>query len=531
MLSAVIINSIILFIFFFCAVFIEKSIIRKDFNPFNSLINSFFYQIFIFTLAGFFIPGKFIIIISSCLALAGFLKYGTSAIFHLISEFSKLKHKRILGLIIIAIHAYSAIIPKINDDYFYYYQTIKHFYDVGWIKGISNLYMPLGLGSTWHIISSTWLIFGLESIDSNALFISVFIIYLFSKKLFLHGFFLSIFCALFFTSSPNTDIIISLSAIYYLLELKDKKNLYGILALLPSIKLTGLLLWPLFFTFKYKSFSYQIKPLLIMSFLGIFLLGKNFYQTGHFLYPYLPVEPIQLKWSTPVNICNYYSSGISEWGEKSKNIESQESEFSNPDNEKSKINIRFIINLSFVLAIVLCFFNYYIKSKNEFHVHKGILIIWALLYLVIWWYLSPQFRFVLPLLFTGLFLFNFKWNKEKILLNVGSVFLFVPLLFNINLMSNDEYSSSHLLNFKSLAIKEWIIPSPYFTFNSQAWIYEGHQYYRNIENNYCGNVKTPCLYPYYTELMESLGYVIKYDSENHSFLLLENKILNEHTIE
>lgn len=530
MLSSLLINSLIIIIFYYCAVFIEKKIIQKEFTPFNTLVNSFFYQIFIFTLAGFFIPGKFIILISIALALAGLIRYHAEALFFLISEISKLKYKIILLFSIIAIHGYSAIIPKINDDYFYYYQSIKHFYDSGWLKGISNLYMPLGLGSTWHSISSIWLLFGLESIDSNGLFASIFLIYLFSKKYYLQGFILISLCTLFFISSPNTDIIIALSSLYYLIELKNKKNYYAILALLPSIKLTGLLIWPLFFVFQYKGFQYRIKPFLIMVILGFCLLGKNFYQTGHFLYPYLPYEPITFSWTTPSDICNYYSSGISDWGEQGKSTEVQNSEFSTNDSQKSGFNIRFIINLSFVLAIVISLLNYYINSNNPFHLNKEILFIWALFYLGTWWYLSPQFRFILPLVLIGLFLIQIKWNKEIIILRLGIVGLFLPLLININLIKDEDYSSSHLLNFKALSLKEWILPSPYYSFSRQAWQYENKIYYRNIENNYCGNVTTPCLYPYYSDLMKDFGYTIKFDSENQAYLLLENNNVNEHTI-
>jgi len=66
------------------------------------------------------------------------------------------KHFFFLFFASIVLAIYSSASSKINDDGLYYTQTIKWFREYGFVHGISNLHVSLGLSSSWHILQSLY---------------------------------------------------------------------------------------------------------------------------------------------------------------------------------------------------------------------------------------------------------------------------------------------------------------------------------------------------------------------------------------
>jgi hypothetical protein len=83
-------------------------------------------------------------------------------------------------LLLLALLIQSSQSSKINDDGLYYTQTVMWLDQAGFVKGISNLFLPLGLTSSWHVLQALFSFSFIEGVrfnDMNGFLVVVFFCY------------------------------------------------------------------------------------------------------------------------------------------------------------------------------------------------------------------------------------------------------------------------------------------------------------------------------------------------------------------
>ncbi len=425
----------------------------------------------------------------------------------------------------ISLAAYSCGYSKINDDGLYYIQTIMWLSKYGFVHGLSNLHVTLGLGSSWHILQSLYSFSTqLHFNDLNGFFLLLYIAYgieNFKTKNYLLSWSQLLIITIIsipFLSAPNPDLaIIIMSAIAFdLFYFKSNLHYLQLILLFAafsiSIKLSAiaislLAIYSLFHIAKNKT-KRNIALFAIICLILSSVLLKNIYQTGHILYPYKTIVFSQIDYTTPNTVMEYYSNGIKTWGisDKYKPIEVNElsklTYFEHTLALVSRGGFKAIINILF-LSIALIILLLTIKAIISKHKNNQLLYFHFVHFIsiIFWLTLAPQYRFALPtLLFYIAFMLSFAntyfknkldsfLNKELLLLTL--VFMFILTIIGFELGINK--TSKFIGQIEKLTFKHLVTPMPQYTFQYDSLLLNNTTYYYTNNNRYCWNAPLPCL--------------------------------------
>src|SRR5260221_2024206 len=278
---------------------------------------------------------------------------------------------RILFLLLLfALLVQSSQSSKVNDDGLYYTQTVMWLNQAGFVKGISNLFLPLGLTSSWHVLQAVFsfgFIEGFRFNDMNGFLVVVFFFYfvetlpsppwrgaggeengsrsnVFSSVAFSLGLLISV--PFLSACSPDLPVILlTIIGFDLLYRRAPGENRYDLLVLAAfgfSIKISavGLFLLPFGWLFtsppayaetasagrppplrggeggSASTRDSRRKAVWMVSFFAlivVIVIVKNTYQTGYPFYPFPWLAFNDLSWTTPVELVEYYQKGLQAW--------------------------------------------------------------------------------------------------------------------------------------------------------------------------------------------------------------------------
>ncbi len=437
----------------------------------------------------------------------------------------------------ICLAAYSSGFSKINDDGLYYIQTGLWLNKYGFVHGLSNLHVTLGLCSSWHILQALFSFSNqIHLNDLNGFILLVYLLYFLenyevsTNKVFsLLQITVVFILSIPFLSAPNPDwAVIVISAITFDLFYNKTNNQYIPITLLltaftvsikfSAIALIILSLYCLYYSIQQNNLK-RITPCLLFGILIITLLIiKNIYQTGYPVYPYKPLAITQLDYTTPPEIVSYYSNGIRTWAISDKFKPNEVAEVNAIGNWnyikalitrggiKGFINI-LILLIAFVTGGVLVFGQIKKQPNQPISVLHAVNIISILIWLII----APQYRFALPML-----LFYIAWIGEFIInkytpqftgllkpqwLLLPIVFMFIIALVGFDLGGND--TSKYIGKIEKISMAHLLKPMPQYPFQYDTLVIDKQQYYYTHNNRYCWDAPLPCLPESYERMIRT----------------------------
>lgn len=434
--------------------------------------------------------------------------------------FSKQVFVIFLASLVLAI--YSTASSKINDDGLYYTQTIKWLREFGFVHGISNLHVSLGLSSSWHLLQSLYIFSdSIYTNDLNGFVLLIYTIHFVSRILnksstifSLTQYFLVLLLSVPFLSAPNPDFpIIVFTAIA--LDLFMLNENYKVIILLAcfsiTIKISSILLFlsGLYCLFKNRNHLWKEPIFIIVIFLVLSLhISKNIYQTA---YPFFPLKVLSIKqfdWKTPEPVVDYFLHGIKSWSysdqykpaavenEYQKDFITEFYSLINRGGTKGLIN-KFL----FVITLLSLFVFAKERSKNRISLTELTLILIGAFNLFIWFLFAPQYRFILPVFvfFSALIVFytlrsKTKVNNNMLYYSIIGVFFLLFFLNVIGINVTIGSTSKEIGQIDKLNVERLMFPAKQYYFEEMDSILVNNKfYYHPKKNRYCWNSKLPCM--------------------------------------
>lgn len=475
----------ILYISLGMGVIFNKYIVLHNYNILFTILLGFFVQIIISTFFAVFFPISLSFFLINVSVSTLLIIYRFSIIKQIISNTLNLFRQfsissKVLFLVIVATSLmHSSSVPFITDNESYYIQTIKWLNNYGLVKGLANLHIFFGQSSGWHILQSSFNFNFITPIfnDINGFVIIItsffclekwenFILTKNKNDLFISLLIASLVFLFFFIASPSPDlpVIILVPVILYLYSISFENNKHNylitvliLLLILIKVTVAPILILLLITLIKNKSFKYW-KFTLIVSFIALssFII-KNIIITGYPLYPLsIGHELINVDWKLNSNLQQFYYKWTSMYAWQMNNWE-----------EFSALNFidKFWIWLNLpklngffnklILLFLLLFpcFNY--KKKKMYYLY-----IYFLIQFIIFYNLSPQYRFFLPVLLSiGLLMSSDVLYKRVRFIT----FLFVLNLLILNLLGIFGLSLEGITNNSIMSAKYALKPSQIIT--------------------------------------------------------------------
>lgn len=446
-------------------------------------------------------------------------------------------YKNIVLLVLSAVlfAAYSSGYSNINDDGLYYTQTIMWLREYGFVHGISNLHLSLGLSSSWHVFQAVFSFSNTTNLnDINGFLMLVFTLFIIEKNtnkninIFLYfQYFLVLLISIPFYSAPNPDFaIIVFTAIAIQLFLSNRKDEnYAVILLIAvfcftikisAITVSVLAAFVLYKLLKNSSFQLQSKLYILLFFMLSIQISKNIYQTAYPLYPY-KILSVNTDWKTPEAVVSYFTNGVKTWSYSNKYKPNEVTEIKDIGamqlvesllfRSGTKGLINKIIFTSFLLSIMLVI---YLWFKHKINFRTIILQLVIGISLIIWFAFAPQYRFAMPMLIyylafiMHLIYFHLLRNYFKInlyLIHVSIIIiLFIPTVFGLNIKGNE--TSKQIGLFEKLKREQIIFPMPKYSFaKMDTIIVNNTPFYHVNGNTYCWNSPLPCMSKGYEKII------------------------------
>ena len=482
------------------------------YNPFRVAFYGFPLAILLLGTLAFILPGKLLFIIN---AAAGLL-FGVHGGWRR-ELIQGLKREAAALLAIASIIAFFSLRGYImTDHYFYYLPSESWIWNFGWVKGISNLYLPLGQGSFWHMYEATWgsgewtilngflssIAFGfiwmeLRQHRNNALVLLIPLVfaYLFSSA-----------------NSPDYPLIVFGSFLVYE-WLNERQTSLIWPFLMFGIKLVAtpflLLAAPILLGFK-KGFN---KKFILLTLVGIALFvlagAKNFFQTGLVLFPY-DFIPVEVSWKTPAVLLQMFQQGIEAYGlNESSQLPIQELTFvdriqliTNLQGIKGAINT--VLLALYVLGTFRLVWLFINNQANRLKVLSVAALVTA--YFLIWIYMAPQYRFFLPAIVILLVTNAYFLPLKRIPIRLAQLGFFLLLLVFVSLSFLSPKLTDNRLVVESWHKRNWnwatlVIPQAVPSINQEYYEKAGVNYNYPEEGKYFGNAPLPGLFPYYDSII------------------------------
>lgn len=437
------------------------------------------------------------------------------------------------GLLLFALLAFSAQSSKINDDGYYYTQTVMWFTQEGFVNGISNVMLPLGLGSSWHSLQALFsfnFIEGLRFNDLNGLLVLVFFVHCLEngadRK---DNRLLSVLTALVllvsvpFLSAASPDlpvVIFTVMAFYSMVRPFGSRAVTDVLVLAAfgaSVKLSAialvLLALALIVWGVQQKWNVPREIYAVLFLTAVITLSRNIYQTGYPLYPYPVLGVTGFSWTAPPELLGHYVAEIKYWGLTNEVYRGPLSEWKEPGIAETirlllsrggiKGFINVLILVTFPLILLTIVRDVVQKVKSGMHFHATFLLHGIFVFnFIAWLILAPQYRFILPVYIFYLAWFMWTWMKfipyEKV---VSRAYLLprvaIGLIFLVSLipLSFGSYSrGSHVGSSDGLRLSTLVKPHVSYTFGGiDSLTVNGQTYYHTRGNRYCWDSPLPCL--------------------------------------
>jgi hypothetical protein len=232
-------------------------LIETDSNLLQNAIVGLIINSIILTLFAFFLPINSILLTGLCLVNLFLIVFESSfyrkSVLALCKQFTQ-KQSLLVFFASIVLAIYSSASSKINDDGLYYSQTIKWLREYGFVHGISNLHVSLGLSSAWHILQSLYIFSdAVYTNDLNGFILLIYTIHFVSRiinksaTIFLvTQYFLVLLLSLPFLSAPNPDfpiIVFTAIALDFFMLNEHYKTIILIACFSITIKISAILLF------------------------------------------------------------------------------------------------------------------------------------------------------------------------------------------------------------------------------------------------------------------------------------------------
>jgi hypothetical protein len=166
--------------------FISNSILKIKTISVTIIVGIIFITLFANIIAFLFPISNTIIISIVITSILNLLMYFNEIKLQLLQIKKKLfNYKNIVLLVLSAVlfAAYSSGYSNINDDGLYYTQTIMWLREYGFVHGISNLHLSLGLSSSWHVFQAVFSFSNTTNLnDINGFLMLVFTLFVIEKN-------------------------------------------------------------------------------------------------------------------------------------------------------------------------------------------------------------------------------------------------------------------------------------------------------------------------------------------------------------
>jgi len=422
----------------------------------------------IWTVLSFFIPlNMYIEIPTISIGLFYFLK---NKLHQELFLFSK-KDYVLLSIISLIVLFCGSFYPYMIDHFGYYVPTIKWLTEFGLVKGISNLNLPLGQMSIWHIFQAGFSNFTDPFLRINSILLIIYTLYIIEQKRWINLCFLPFL--LMFSQSPSPDLPVLIFSLVILNEIvKQNKNttlIFTFSVFVFTIKPT--MIWLPILSFLYSIFIIKsnLKNLIPGILIVVLFCIKNIYTFG---YPVFPVSAgdIGISWKPNSDVMKISSQIAIRKTYDMQYTYKEIQQFSSFDyvknwfflhGMKSKINILFVLSL-FVFSVFTC-----IKKKKIITLICISILIKSILVISF----SAQYRFFLDVFFVIFFVMFMNYFNQKKSLIVFSVFsIFFVGFISLPHLVKKHFQSFYLGNFmKECKTEQFYKPSDYQTIDFTSY--------------------------------------------------------------
>jgi len=454
----------------------------------------------LWTLLCFFIPlNIYVELPTVLLGILFFLKNREAKEF---STFTKGDYLLLSVIVLITLFC-SSFYPYMIDHFGYYIPTIKWLTEFGLVKGISNLNLPVGQMSFWHIFQAGFSNFSDPFFKINALLLITYAIYIIEKKTWIHLCFLPFL--LLFSQSPSPDLPVIIFSLFILNEIVKQNKKTGFLLAFSvfvfAIKPTMIWLPILSFLYCLCMVRSNFKVLIPGVFIALLFFIKNIYTFGYPIFP-IAIGDIGVSWTPNSEVLKTSSQVAIQKTYDMQYSYEQIQQFSAFDyiknwfslhGIKSKINILFMISLLVFIIFTLIKKNKIINLICISILIKSILVI----------LFSAQYRFFIDVFFVIIFVMFFHYFDKKKSVLLFSVFsLFFVGFISLPQLVKQYIPSFYLGNFmQKFETKQIFEPSVYK--NPDFCSYTIGDLDFNVSKKYPLNYDTPL--PAISE-----GYVFEY---------------------
>ena len=361
-----------------------------------------------------------------------------------LSVITLLKNRWLLVFLFFGI-AITSFAPFINDHFSYYASTIKWMSEYGLVKGIANINLILGQQSSWHIFQASFDDILDPFLRINLVLYTIFVLYIFEKKLWNLLLFIPFF--FLFLHSPSPDLPLYIFSILLVVELfkTDYSKNFSVIWLLSVFIFTlkPTVFWLPLFVFLLgfktnKQLLFSIKNILLTVVLVSLFFIKQIWVFGDFIFP-IHSNLIDVSWKPSTFLLElsnkngllktydyqYTISEINSWSTSDKIIK-----------WLTLNGFKKIINTG-ILLVVVGFGFLAIKKRNT-----KLILLWVCITLktIVVFYFSGQYRFmidaVLPLIALVLLSITIKPILSKGITLAGIGLVFIIFLFPKILQEN-----------------------------------------------------------------------------------------------
>lgn len=400
------------------------------------------------------------------------------------------------------------------DEYLYFHQTLQWLQSEGWVHGLSNLSLPLGLGSSWHVleaVSAPSLPWGLGSAHLNGLMYLLFLLdgWIRWGRSEAPPFFLALLwllaatVAVPFINSTSPDLAVILLTAWSIRMLHQRSAQVALFACwVFTIKWSAILILLLpVFAWRQIDWPRSSKPLAWAVFVGsitlALVLGRNYWQTGHPFFPYALGNAEGPTWSTPPELLSFYAAGLNSYGVSDSLREQVILETARQPFAHQVLQLlgrggwKGLFNWLVLLVTVASLVSALVRYRRNRNDWLLMLLVAGVCNVLIWLWLAPQPRFMLPwLAVAGAYLVYTVWPEGWTLQWLRRTALAGALLSALTLGYLGQHGVFH---------RHWNSVNVCTNRVEAGWTLQ-------LTDSYCGDCPIPCLSATQQRMLEAHGF-------------------------
>ncbi len=395
---------------------------------------------------------------------------------------------------------WSSYYPRLPDEGLYYNQAVSWFQEYGLVKGLGNFDLFLSQGSAFHMLCA---VFNLDSLiysnDFSGFFGLLFVIETLllknSNKWFKLLILLLSPVLLLLSTSESPDLILIVGVVVYTYSwlTRNLKSYHALILLGLVLTKMNMLVFAGFFGIihwiELKNWKYG--AIVLAGFSLHFI--KSYWLTGYLAAPFSMLFQLDAAHQIPQAAIEY--SKISGVRIGYNTTFEAVSNWTFIDRISHLTDLGILELASLVLIILL---SIYLLVKQKLEVSNKLFVLGQIIFLLVWLYLSPQVRLLLPMLmgFLVFLIYRSPVNGKSRVLNYISygvyallfIITFIPL-GHLNFISENKT----LATFEGVSAKFLVTPPPKeFPYEFDEEEVNGVAYYKPAERAYCYDGPFPC---------------------------------------